>query len=248
MIKKILSAALATAMVTVFCAVPTFAGVQTSIDNAWIDGGTLFYDLVAAGYDPASVNGQTVVVSFTADESEGFGGGIMFNSGENGWQQSEDYYWGNEGKALTTSGGDGSYTLTFTVPSGAFTANDLSANEGTWGQICLQQWWGKDMTVTEFKVGNGAPAKATEETTSDDSAAADTDDGNSSTETATSSDDSSSTTTTGTSDSSTASNASESASTTVAKTADVTPVAGIILVICGLSLVAVALKKRSAIQ
>ena len=246
-IKKVLSVALAASVVVATAVTPVAAAIKCSLDNTWLDGGTLFYDLAAEGFDPDSVNGQTVTISFTVDDSDGFGGGIMFNSGENGWQQSEDYYWGNEGKAINATGADGSYTLTFTVPAGSYTANDLSLNEGTWGQLSLQQWWGNDMTVTDIKVGNGAPAKAAEDTSSDDSEdtadAADTTDSSSDSDDATTSD----TTTTGTSDSSDSS-ASANAEATVAKTADVAPVAGVVLAICGISLVAVALKRRSALQ
>jgi hypothetical protein len=159
--KKFTTLALATAM-TAAMACTAFAGnsiQSTSSIGTANDDGSFTVDFVAAGIDATTVTGVTLTL--TVDDSDGFGGGIMFNGTACGWDQSEDYYWGDAdaAKALvaTSTGNAGEYTVTFAVPDGEF--GDMTA-EDAYAQICVQQWWGNDVTITNVSVETSGSSDA----------------------------------------------------------------------------------------
>ena len=118
------------------------------------DAGMLSIDLVEAGYDPTAVT--SVTISFTVDDSDGFGGGIMLNSSKSGWHQQDGKWdWGNEGKNFTPTGSNGSYSLTFPIENAADEFGKAGASD-YYAQVCVQQWWGKDITLTSVEIADGS--------------------------------------------------------------------------------------------
>lgn len=155
-IKKALTGLLAGAF-AVAMSTTVFAGVggNTSGIGSVDDGGMYIVDLVQEGFNPATV--KSVTFEFTADDSEGFGGGVMFNGSNCGWDQKESNYWGNADQPVVASGGNGSWSISYTIPDGEF---GEVAPEDYYAQICLQQWWGDPITITGVKISDGGVASA----------------------------------------------------------------------------------------
>lgn len=155
-IKKFLALAVAAAVaMTAAMSTSVSAAIKSSIANTHIDNGAFYIDLNEAGLDLTKVNGSSVEIKFEVDDSDGFGGGIMFNSKSGGWQQSESNYWGNAeaDKPIKATGKNGKYTLKFKVASSAFKSSDADASKDGYAQIFVQQWWGKDIKVTDVAIG-----------------------------------------------------------------------------------------------
>lgn len=157
-IKKFLALAVAAAVaMTAAMSTSVSAAIKSSVANTEVseDSKMLTIDLNKAGLDPSKVNGATVEVKFEIDDSDGFGGGIMFNSKSGGWQQDEKNYWGNPDAdtPIKATGKNKKYTLKFKAASSAFKASDADVENKGYAQICVQQWWGKDMKVTDVTVG-----------------------------------------------------------------------------------------------
>jgi hypothetical protein len=152
--KKFTTLALATAM-TAAMACTAFAGVKdTTVENSSIDNGGFYYDLVAAGYDPSTVTGA--VITFTLDDSDGFGGGYMMCGSACSWVQKDgEWDWGNpdsEKPVLAVpTGNAGEYTLTVDFSSSDVGFGSVDGDD-YYAKICVQQWWGNEMTVTGVQV------------------------------------------------------------------------------------------------
>jgi len=165
--KKLNVLALTGAMVATM-SVSAFAGnVQSTVSDeaAKVDGGAFSYDLVAAGYVPTSV--KSITFTFTIDDSDGFGGGLMMNGKVSGWVQDDDHAsWANavlEDKTsnVVAEGADGTYTMTLKLDgsqsekfnASAFgAASDLDNPDDYYAQVVIQQWWGADATITGVSV------------------------------------------------------------------------------------------------
>lgn len=173
-INKFLALALAGAVaMTTAMSVSVSAAFKSDVASEAVsaDDKNFIIDAKAAGLKPADINGATIVVSFEADATGGFNGGIVMNSKVGGWAQDEaNYSWGDSGKAITAEGADGKYTLTFKVPDKAFVDEDFA--EKAWAQVFVCQWWGKDITVKDVTINGKSMAAATEEK-KDDTAATD---------------------------------------------------------------------------
>lgn len=174
-INKFFALALAGAVaLTSAMSVSVSAAIKSDIANTSVseDGKQFYIDLIAAGFNAADVNGATVVVSFDADETEGFGGGIIMNSQVGGWAQDDaNYSWGNTGKPITSEGADGKYTLTFKVPDKAFVDADFA--EKSYAQIFVTQWWGKDMKINDVTINGKSIIPAATEEKKDDTTVTD---------------------------------------------------------------------------
>lgn len=98
-----------------------------------------------------------VVITFTASSLEsGFGGGFIVNSSGagaagNNWNSVE---WGNADAAKQISAVETGNELEFTI-----TRDDVSGLFGTtedqygvYNKVCLQSWWGADITVTKLEL------------------------------------------------------------------------------------------------
>lgn len=77
--------------------------------------------------------------------AEGAGGGFIFSTASNNWNQLQ---WCNgcaedEGHDIQLDTATNSITRLEKAPF--FTAEDISGDEGTYGQICLSEWWGGDI-------------------------------------------------------------------------------------------------------
>lgn len=138
-----------------------------------VEKGAGSVDLAKCGVLPDDV--KVVKFTFTIDDSDGFGGGVMLNSSANEWDQRDpDWYWGNpdaedaDKRGLAAEGSDGNYTLTFTVPDNYGFGEP--EEEGYWAQVALQQWWGADMTVTNVEINPGEAPAADPEPESQDEA------------------------------------------------------------------------------
>ncbi len=153
-LSKVLAGACAFAL-TLSMSTSVFAaiGSNTSGVGSVGDDGMYSVDLVAEGYDPATV--KSITFNFTADDSEGFGGGLMFNGSACGWDQKESNYWGNADQPVIASGADGSWSMTFDIPDGEF---GEVAPEDYYAQICLQQWWGDPIVITSVTISDGGAA------------------------------------------------------------------------------------------
>lgn len=174
-ISKILAgmSALAIAAAT---AIPAFAEKtfvnETNLDYVTADGNMLKISLGESPYDPATVS--AVKVTFTVDDSQGgFGGGFMLNSKKSGWDQKEpDWVWANPGeesedpRGFYAEGSDGNYTVTFDFGVLGEEYWGTPSDEGYYAEICCQEWWGADMTVTGVEITG-------DEKTADESSAAD---------------------------------------------------------------------------
>ena len=140
---KTLASVAAAALAVSSLAVSAFA--DTSIPA---DGANFIVDVASilpAGADIADVYGARIVFSDAAAEvvAAGAGGGFIFSTASNNWNQKQwcngcgedethDIQWDPETKSVTRME---------TAPF--FTAEDISGEEGTYGQIALCQWWPK---------------------------------------------------------------------------------------------------------
>lgn len=108
--------------------------------------------------DFSVTDGDCALWDATLNDGEGgyngFGGGIIINHAA-GWDSVE---WGNPGaeKQLEVQWNEDETEFYIEVEMTAFanalTDDDLSCVDGTWGQICLQQWWGGDFAVKEVEL------------------------------------------------------------------------------------------------
>lgn len=119
--------------------------ITTSIENTEMKDGTFYFDSMATGL-VEGVYGTRITFT-VADDSLGFGGGLIFNSSNGGWNSAE---WGNDGagKAITAvaTGNAGEYTIERLEGSPIF------EGETGWAQICLQSWWGSDLEITKVEI------------------------------------------------------------------------------------------------
>ncbi|MBQ8966322.1 NPXTG-anchored protein [Ruminococcus sp.] len=142
--------------------IPAFAEKEitdtTGLDYVEVkeaDGVYQYYiDLAASPYDPATVS--SIKYTFTIDDTEGFGGGLMLNSKKSGWDQdgTTPGDWGSEGseKSLTPEGSDGNYTLTFDFGALGEDYWGSPSDEEYWAQVVCQLWWGADLTMTGIEI------------------------------------------------------------------------------------------------
>ena len=152
-LKKTLACVAAASVAVSALAVNAFAVAVT--DNVKVNGSagtdTFVLDLAAEGIldgvDIADVYGFSIKLSeetVAASAETGIGGGIIYNHTA-GWDQLE---WGNEGadKQFTMTA-DGVVTRMDEAP--VLTAEDVSGEENTWGQIVLSFWWGPDEVAVD---------------------------------------------------------------------------------------------------
>ena len=154
MIKRITAAVAAAAMAVAMMGMMVFAAnipLTSTVEGASVGSdGTFSYNVVGTGFDVTK--DATLVILFDGDPTNGFGGCIAKNSSSTNWATVE---WGNEGadKPVTAEQlSDGKYKLTYAIPANTFTADDMSGAEGTWLQICLQQWWGEPINITGIEL------------------------------------------------------------------------------------------------
>lgn len=138
--KKFTTLALATAMAAAMSC-SAFAAMSGDVANCDTSKGSLNIDALAiAGDKITEVTGA--VITFTVDDTDGFGGGFMMNSDSTGWLQKDGVWdWGNDEKPVLAEGADGKYTLTVNFGEERFKADE------TYAQIFVQQWWGNDIKV-----------------------------------------------------------------------------------------------------
>ena len=89
-----------------------------------------------------------------AGDYDGFGGGIIINHAA-GWDQLQ---WGNPGSGsnFDVQWNEDETEFFFVSEISAFanplSDEDLSAEEGTWGQVCVSQWWGGDFAIESVQL------------------------------------------------------------------------------------------------
>lgn len=111
--------------------------------------------------------------TLTVIGGDGYGGGIIVNHGA-GWDQQG---WGNEGQDNNVEWNEDE-TEFFIIRdiTGVISAEDISAEEGTWCQIVVCQWWGGDFSVESIQLldadGNDVIAAAEAAAKADREAAA----------------------------------------------------------------------------
>ena len=126
------------------------------------DGNLVFNvaDILPEDVNIADVYGVSVVFTdaSAAVLAEGAGGGFIFSTASNNWNQLQ---WCNgcgedEAHDIQLDTEKNSITRMETAPF--FTAEDISGEEGTYGQIALSQWWGKDIAYSsvEFLGADGS--------------------------------------------------------------------------------------------
>ncbi|MBS7397599.1 MAG: hypothetical protein KIG32_04175 [Ruminiclostridium sp.] len=116
------------------------------------DGNLVFNvaDILPEDVNIADVYGVSVVFTdaSAAVLAEGAGGGFIFSTASNNWNQLQ---WCNgcgedEAHDIQLDTEKNSITRMETAPF--FTAEDISGEEGTYGQIALSQWWGGDIAYS----------------------------------------------------------------------------------------------------
>ena len=116
------------------------------------DGNLVFNvaDILPEDVNIADVYGVSVVFTdaSAAVLAEGAGGGFIFSTASNNWNQLQ---WCNgcgedEAHDIQLDTETNSITRMETAPF--FTAEDISGEEGTYGQIALSQWWGGDIAYS----------------------------------------------------------------------------------------------------
>ena len=116
------------------------------------DGNLVFNvaDILPEDVNIADVYGVSVVFTdaSAAVLAEGAGGGFIFSTASNNWNQLQ---WCNgcgedEAHDIQLDTEKNSITRMETAPF--FTAEDISGEEGTYGQIALSEWWGGDIAYS----------------------------------------------------------------------------------------------------
>lgn len=116
------------------------------------DGNLVFNvaDILPEDVKIADVYGVSIVFSdaSAAVLAEGAGGGFIFSTASNNWNQLQ---WCNgcgedEAHDIQLDTEKNSITRMETAPF--FTAEDISGAENTWGQIALSEWWGGDIAYS----------------------------------------------------------------------------------------------------
>lgn len=116
------------------------------------DGNLVFNvaDILPEDVNIADVYGVSVVFTdaSAAVLAEGAGGGFIFSTASNNWNQLQ---WCNgcgedEAHDIQLDTETNSITRMETAPF--FTAEDISGEEGTYGQIALSEWWGGDIAYS----------------------------------------------------------------------------------------------------
>lgn len=138
--------------------------ITTNIDNAEMRGSDFYYDALAAGIVDGVYGVKVTIV--VADESAGFGGGLIINS-DAGWNSKE---WGNSdaGKPISAepTGNAGEYTLT------RLDSEAVYASGVTYAEVAIQSWWGGDFEVTKLELldasGNVLTATAEDSSTTEE--------------------------------------------------------------------------------
>ena len=129
------------------------------------DGNLVFNvaDILPEDVNIADVYGVSVVFTdaSAAVLAEGAGGGFIFSTASNNWNQLQ---WCNgcdtsekpEEHNIQLDTEKNSITRMETAPF--FTAEDISGEEGTYGQIALSEWWGGDIAYSsvEFLGADGS--------------------------------------------------------------------------------------------
>ncbi len=155
------------------CAEKVFVDGIGDTDNIEAGEGSWAYKLDKEGAVKLSAEEcakiDKITITFTASSLDaGFGGGFIVNSGmpDHGWDSVE---WGNDGASKPITAVPTENELEFTITreglSGCFGNED--SGSGIYNNVCLQSWWGADITVTKMELfdasGNvifSAPAKA----------------------------------------------------------------------------------------
>lgn len=155
------------------CAEKVFVDGIGDTDNIEAGEGSWAYKLDKEGAVKLSAEDcakiDKITITFTASSLDaGFGGGFIVNSGmpDHGWDSVE---WGNADANKPISAVPTDNELEFTITrdglSGCFGNED--SGSGIYNNVCLQSWWGADITVTKMELfdasGNvifSAPAAA----------------------------------------------------------------------------------------
>ncbi|MDO4316846.1 MAG: hypothetical protein Q4C48_01440 [Lachnospiraceae bacterium] len=160
--KKLLATVVALSCATVMLLGTAFA------DKTFIDGigdtdnieageGSWAYKLDKEGAVKLSADDcakiDKITITFTASSLDaGFGGGFIVNSGvkDHGWDSVE---WGNAdaGKPISAVPTDKELEFTITREGLAGCFGNEDSGSGIYNNICLQSWWGADITVTKLE-------------------------------------------------------------------------------------------------
>lgn len=160
--KKLLATVVALSCATVMLLGTAFA------DKVFIDGigdtdnieageGSWAYKLDKEGAVKLSADDcakiDKITITFTASSLDaGFGGGFIVNScmKDHGWDSVE---WGNADAAKPISAVPTDNELEFTITREGLTGffGNEDNGSGIYNNICLQSWWGADITVTKLE-------------------------------------------------------------------------------------------------
>ena len=126
------------------------------------DGNLVFNvaDILPEDVNIADVYGVSVVFTdaSAAVLAEGAGGGFIFSTASNNWNQLQWCNGCGEDEAHDIQLDAEKNTITRMETAPFFTAEDISGEEGTYGQIALSEWWGGDIAYSsvEFLGADGS--------------------------------------------------------------------------------------------
>ena len=137
------------------CAIAVSAmalSASAALTNGDADGNYV-YDIMADGIAPTDVYGAQLVFEMADGwQTDGAGGGLIYNSDSTGWASTE---WGFSGEGenvkdvpVTVDGN--TITLTLLSDTAVFVSSD------TYAQIVCQAWWGADATVVSLNALDAA--------------------------------------------------------------------------------------------
>lgn len=144
---KTLASVAAAALAVSALSVSAFAGT-----NIPADGANFIVDVASILSDDdnvADVYGARVVFSDEAAEvvAAGAGGGFIFSTASNNWNQKQWCNGCGEGEEHDIQWDPETKSITRMETEPFFTAEDISGEEGTYGQIALCQWWPKTVAL-----------------------------------------------------------------------------------------------------
>ena len=226
-IKSMIAAVAASAIALSAMAVSASAAITNPNDKEQIT-----YALNETDEKWATIQGVKVTIT-AADgwTSSGFGGGVVFQGLNHDWNSgSKEFNVSGEGvpdpekdKLNSTKTGDNTFVMTYDNGSAIFA--DIKGEEKAWAQLCIQSWWGADITIDNIEYIYDANAAADDQPAETTTAAADD-----TAATTTAKADDKKTTTTAKADD------KKNSSTTATKTGD----AGVGVVVAGLTLAGAA--------
>ncbi|GEM_PF-2223634 len=174
-IKSMIAAVAASAIAVAAMAVPASAAITNPNDKEQIT-----YALNETDEKWATIQGVKVTIT-AADgwTSSGFGGGIVFQGLNHDWNSgSKEFNVSGEGtpdpekdKLNSTKTGDNTFVMTYDNGSAIFA--DIKGEEKAWAQLCIQSWWGADITIDNIEYIYDANAAADDQPAETTTAAAD---------------------------------------------------------------------------